>query len=215
MTTIQKFYKDRLLIVFMNMKFLGCLFLIMVGLIGGVNASSSSVDVVNFTVGSSVENYTNDIFDGSISNLRVEGKGKDSISWIWRNSENGNFSYNLVFLDNSLVMNGSDEDFKARGLKGDRCYEISVVSVGKDGNNGPRVNDIACTLDDDNDGSVRVIKEANFDFTKDKNIFKNTTIILNSSMAEDNGFDWLVLLCWILGLLILILLYSIAVLSRK
>ena len=219
MTVIQRFYKVKLFLFFMNMKILGLLALIAITLICSVEASSSSVDIVSFTVNPYNESYENNSFEGFVGGLSVESKGKYSISWVWENSEEEGFFYNLVFLDSILVMNGTDEFFGAEGLDEGECYEFSIVGIGDDGSEGPRVSDTFCTTKKkrsrDKGDSEIVSDVVPYFFSEDKDIPKDTTIVLGSSVVESRGYNWMILLCWVLSLLIFVLLALIFVFSRN
>lgn len=225
MTVNARFYKVGMVIFFMNIKMLSCLVLVFFGLFSGVEASASSIDIVNFTVNYN-EGFENNTFEGFVSGLEVDDKGEDFVIWVWDNSEDVNFSHNLVFLDGALVLNGTEEVFEAEDLEDDKCYEISVISIGIDGVEGPRVFDVSCTLeeededddnDDDNDGRhevrVRVLRDTSLHSFVDESVV-DKSINLGSSV-EKKDCDYLVLLCWILGLLIFVLLALIFVFSRR
>ncbi len=217
MTAIQKLYKDKLLFVFMMKTIFGAL--ILIGLISLIGASSSSTAIVNFTIHPYNSSLENNSFNGSVSNLKVDSRTKNSISWVWKNNEEGNFSYNLVFLDRILVMNGTKEIFNDKDLKENKCYEIGVVSIGKDGSEGPRVSDVACTLREKrvrHSRGIRVINDTVLDFfVENKSVSDENTIILGNSVSENKGFDWMILLCCVLGLLILFLAFLIVIISKQ
>ena len=166
--------------------------LLVVSLIGGVNSSSSSTTLVNFTVNHYNESENNS-FSGHVVDLRVEDISENSISWIWENSEDEGFSYNLVFLDSYLVMNGTEEIFEAVGLSDDECYEISIISIGEDGSEGPLVSDIACTFkveEEDEEEIRRSGKSTSMKNSPIPNFFVNKNELAVENVVIDLDCSW-------------------------
>jgi len=197
---------------------------LVVSLFSGVEAGSSSTTWVNFNI-NPYNASGNNTFNGYVVGLKVNDRDKESIVWIWGNSDDGNFSYNLVFLDNILVMNGTDEIFEAVDLSSkddsgdpdeDECYKISVVGIGVDGSEGPVVSDVACTLD----GGRKVSKGGgeddvipNFFVGDDVDVVEDVVIRLGGSPSpKEDGFDWFVLSWVVLGFLSFVMLILISVL---
>jgi|GEM_PF-1356738 hypothetical protein len=197
---------------------IGCL--VAVSFFVGIGSSATSQAFVNFTI-TPFNESGNRTFGGHVENLEVDDLDEDSISWVWENSEDANFSYNLVFFDKVLVMSGAKEAYDAEGLEEDECYEIIIISIALDGAEGPVVSDIACTLeeeddddDDDDDRRVRDDEIPNFFSSEgDGETVKDIIINLSSeSNSEKKGLSLLALVWMVLGFLSFLMLISIVVL---
>lgn len=192
--------------------------LVLVSLLGFVGAGSSSVDVVEFSVNPYSE-FENNSFEGYVRSLDVESRDEDSIFWTWENGEDEGFFYNLIFLDRILVVNGTIESFEASGLDEDECVEISIVSIGVDGSEGPRVSDVGCSVDGRDRGQKVKENVIPSFFVRGDDVVIESVVIALSSEDDFREFeidlDWLVLFCWILSLLIFVLLVLIFNFSRR
>jgi len=116
------------------------LFVILFSLVG---ASSSSSNTVYFTVGAVPQNHS---FSSSVSGLFVKNRSANSITWAWKNPDDEAFSHNLVFLNNELVANNTNEILVMTNLRANTLYTISIVSIDNLSDRGPSVSNSIKTL---------------------------------------------------------------------
>lgn len=234
MTAIGKFYKVELVLIFMRKEILIIVLIALVGLLSFVDAGSSSITWVNFTVCTDVSicfNESNvDAFAGHVEDLEVEDKGYTWFYLTWENTNDSRFSHNLVFIDQILVGQTAGEDFNVTGLNEDTRYEISIISISDEDAEGKRVAISQRTLeedddsdDDDEDDDRKSGKKTgmrddvipNFFVSDDVILMGEVVIALESASVECDDYDWFVLLWSVLGLLIFVLLVLIFVLLRR
>ena len=191
-----------------------------VGLFSGIGASATSEDIVTFVI-TPFNESGNRTFGGYVEDLEVEDLTEDSIEWVWENSDDDGFSYNLVFFDRLLVINGTDEFFEAEDLNDDECYEIIIISVDVYGSEGPMVSDVACTLEEEEvrkssgkKSGVRDDDIPNFFVGESDGVGVENAVIslVSSPSSEKESFDWFVLIWMVLGFFSFVMLISIAVL---
>ncbi len=173
---------------------------------------------VNFTV--HPYNYSlNNSFNGKISGLQIRERDNYNIVWEWENSADEAFSYNLVFLNNILVANGTLENFSAVGLEGGKCYRISVISISDKGIEGPVVVENGCTLQlrehkrvIHRNGAITTRETIPNFFSKEKKaiVSGNIDIVLNKFPAKESEPISLLIL-WILVSLIFVLIILIII----
>ncbi len=182
-------------------------------------ASSSSSTWVNFTV-HPYNASINNTFNGKISGLFLKEKTSTSLLWQWQNSDE-NFSNNLVFLDQILVQNGTMENFRATNLISGECHTISILEIGKNGKEGPRVTNKACTKEKPrhhrNNEEKKYYKKILQPITRQRNTISPVTsnIVLNNANTTDDRTKIITLTWWVLGIGILILLILILILLAK
>lgn len=225
MTLVQKIYKGQLLKVVMRKELLFVLGVFLVGFMTCVGASSSSTAWVNFTVHPN-NGSDEDAFNGVVDGLEIEDRGYDWIYVVWENSEDERFSHNLVFVDRVLVGNTPGEFFNVTGLSEGVRYEISVIAISDEGDEGVRSAIFGRTLgdtddddDDDKDNKKKGKKTGmgsdvipNFFVGEDGFASNNVTIALGSFSASEDRLNWVVLFWLGLGFFIFLLLVLIFVL---
>ncbi len=205
MTPIRKFYKVYMLSVVMRKELLLFLGVFLVGLMGPVGAVSSST-WVDFSVG--VDEYS---YDGKVSGLEIEDKGKTWFYLVWGNSEE-DFSHNLIFVDGDLVGETSGEFFRVSGLDKDNRYKIEVVPVNDD-EEGRRSSVSGRTLGSNggDDDEIESDVVPNFYIGEDEVALGNSSIVLGDFTAVEGEGNFWILFWIVVALLFLILLLFVLV----
>ena len=71
---------------------------------------------------------------GSISNLEVSSVGDTWIRWAWKNPQDADFGYTMLFLNGTWIANTSNTYYYAYGLTPDTSYSIGTHTVDVSGN---------------------------------------------------------------------------------
>lgn len=123
-----RFYKGIMSKIIMKMKACFALLFSLVVSMSFVYAVSSSTTEVTFTILPNNESNAS-AFNGHIDSLQVGDKGFYWIYFTWNNTNDTEFSHNLIFLDNIMIGETSGEFFNVTGLNEDTQYEISIIPV--------------------------------------------------------------------------------------
>ena len=197
----------------MDKEVLVVLGIFLVGLMGFVNAESSSITWVNFSVspnnGSNVSAFNCEVEDLDLAEI---GVGWAKLGW--ENCGDDRFLHNLIFLDRVLVGNVSGEFFRVSGLDEDTQYEFSIIPISETGEEGVRAVVFGRTLEKKKKDNVKKngMREdviPNFFVGESEILRGDVVIMLDDFYAVEDSFNWLVLFLWVLGFLIFVFLVLI------